>query len=112
LKSSYVLGLALLKIFPRQLDGVKDTQGLIETFFLSCLLHDIGTVPSNIKATRLSFELWGAIKARSLLSEYGAHPDQVDLVAETINRHQDLGETGMVPAVLALIYFGTLFGML
>jgi hypothetical protein len=33
------------------------------------------------------------------------------LVAETINRHQDLGETGMVPAVLALIYFGTLFGM-
>jgi hypothetical protein len=69
-------------------------------------------VPTNIKATRLSFELLGAIKARELLSKNGAHPDQTDLIEETINRHQDLGETGNLPAVLALIYFGTLFGTL
>src|SRR5262245_46692964 len=26
-----------------------------ETYFLSCVLHDIGTTPDNLRATRLSF---------------------------------------------------------
>lgn len=59
----------------------------------------------------MSFELWGAIEALRLLEESGSPRDQAELVAETINRHQDLGETGMVPVVLAFIYFGTLLGM-
>jgi len=80
----------------------------IETFYLSCLLHDIGTVPANMEGTRMSFELWGAIEALRLLEESGSPRDQAELVAETINRHQDLGEIGKVPVVLAFIYFGTL----
>ncbi|KAF2666139.1 cyanamide hydratase, partial [Microthyrium microscopicum] len=103
----YYWGMALMKNYnPWEL---KNTEGLAESFLLSCMLHDIGTAPQNIKSTRLSFELWGAIKARELLPTFGAHEDQADLVAEVINRHQDLGEHGAAPAVLGLIYFGTLF---
>jgi cyanamide hydratase len=82
----------------------------IETFFLSALLHDIGTVPANLRGTRLSFELWGAIKALQILQDWGASVDQAECVAEVINRHQDLGETGNAPLILALIYFATIFG--
>jgi len=82
---------------------------LIETFFLACMLHDIGTVPANLKSTRMSFELWGAIHALNLLPTFGAPVDQAECVAEVVNRHQDLGETGQAPLVLALIYFATIF---
>jgi len=82
---------------------------LIETFFLAAMLHDIGTVPENLKSTRMSFELWGAIHALKLLPEFGAPVDQAELVSEVVNRHQDLGETGAAPIVLALIYFATIF---
>jgi cyanamide hydratase len=84
--------------------------GLAESFFLSCMLHDIGTAPGNIGATRLSFELWGAVEALRLLPTLGASRDQAELVAEVVSRHQDLGETGRAPAVLGLVYFATIFG--
>jgi cyanamide hydratase len=90
--------------------SIQPTASLIETFFLSALLHDIGTVPASLNSTRLSFELWGAIEALRLLPEFGAPKDQAELVAEVINRHQDLGDTGSVPTVLGLIYFATIFG--
>jgi cyanamide hydratase len=90
--------------------SLQSTPSLLETFFLAALLHDIGTVPSSLNSTRLSFELWGAIEALKLLPEFGAPRDQAELVAEVINRHQDLGETGQAPAVLGLIYFATIFG--
>jgi cyanamide hydratase len=90
--------------------NAQDEPGLVETFFLSCMLHDIGTVPENIKSTRLSFELWGAIHALQLLPSFGASVDQAECVAEVVNRHQDLGDTGMAPVVLGLIYFATIFG--
>lgn len=88
----------------------KITPSIEETFFLSAMLHDIGTVPQNLRGTRLSFELWGAIEALNLLQIWGASVDQAECVAEVVNRHQDLGETGCVPFVLALIYFATIFG--
>jgi cyanamide hydratase len=72
------------------------------------MLHDIGTTPTNMPRTRLSFELWGALHALTLLPTLGAPPDQAELVAEVISRHQDLGDVGSVPAVLALVYVGTL----
>jgi cyanamide hydratase family protein with HD domain len=84
--------------------------GLVESFFLSCVLHDIGTAPANIGSTRLSFELWGAVEALRVLPAMGASADQAELVAEVISRHQDLGDTGRAPAVLGLIYFATIFG--
>lgn len=91
--------------------GAQPEPGLVETFFLSCMLHDIGTVPETLRSTRLSFELWGAFHALELLPTLGSSKDQAELVAEVVNRHQDLGETGMAPLVLALIYFATIFGM-
>jgi cyanamide hydratase len=84
--------------------------GMVETFFLASLLHDIGTVPENIKSTRMSFELWGAIHTLQLLPSFGASVDQAECVAEVVSRHQDLGDTGMAPLVLGLIYFATIFG--
>jgi cyanamide hydratase len=90
--------------------GAQKEPGMVETFFLSCLLHDIGTVPETIKSTRMSFELWGAVHALQLLPSFGASKDQAECVAEVVNRHQDLGDTGMAPLVLGLIYFATIFG--
>jgi cyanamide hydratase len=58
----------------------------------------------------MSFELWGAIHALQILPKFGASEDQAELVAEVVNRHQDLGETGAAPAILGLIYFATIFG--
>jgi cyanamide hydratase len=85
--------------------------GIVETFFLSYMLHDIGTVPENIKSTRLTFELWGSIHVLQLLPSFGASKDQAECVAEVINRYQDLGDIGMAPLVLGLIYFATIFGL-
>jgi cyanamide hydratase len=105
---SNLAGMALL--LNRSPSSIDSTPSLVETFFLSCLLHDIGTVPSSLHSTRLSFELWGAIEALKLLPDFGASQDQAELVAEVINRHQDLGDTGTAPAILGLIYFATIFG--
>lgn len=91
---------------------LKETESLAETYLLACLLHDIGTVPKNLTSTRMSFELWGAIKALEILPEFDASHDQAEIVAEVVNRHQDLGETGSAPAILGLIYFATIFGEL
>jgi cyanamide hydratase len=90
--------------------NVQPEPGLVETFFLACMLHDIGTVPAHLQSTRMSFELWGAIHALEILPTFGASRDQSECVAEVVNRHQDLGETGMAPVVLGLIYFATIFG--
>lgn len=78
-----------------------------ETLLLTALLHDIGTVPSNISSTRLSFEFHGGIIALNYLSSLHAEKRQAEAVCETIIRHQDLGETGMVTALTALIHFAT-----
>jgi cyanamide hydratase len=105
-----LIGMILLK--NHEPYGLKSTPELVETFFLSCMLHDIGTVPETLKSTHMSFELWGAVHSLELLPKFGASTDQAELVAEVVNRHQDLGETGMAPAVLGLIYFATIFGKL
>lgn len=82
-----------------------------ETFFLTCLLHDIGTTDKNLKATKLSFEFYGGILALQLLSsKLGAPQSQAESVAETIIRHQDLGETGTISSLCALIHLVTIFG--
>ena len=83
---------------------------LLETYFLTCLFHDIGTTPEHMEGTHLSFEYWGAIKARAFLSEHGAPNDQADAVCEAIIRHAELGETGMITSLGLLIQLTTSFG--
>jgi len=81
----------------------------METYYLACLLHDIGTTEENLHATRLSFEFYGGYLALNLLQEYGAPKDQAESVAEAIIRHQDLGDVGNITTVGQLIQLATLF---
>lgn len=83
---------------------------LLETYFLTCLLHDIGTTEINLKGTRMSFEFYGAFRALNFLQENGASKDQAESVTEAIIRHADLGETGMITSVGQLIQLATVFG--
>jgi len=85
------------------------TPSFNETYFLSCMLHDIGTTTKNITATLLSFEFYGGYLALDLLKSLSAPTEQAENVAETIIRHQDLGETGTLTRVTALIHLATIF---
>ncbi|KAK3725156.1 hypothetical protein LTR37_000667 [Vermiconidia calcicola] len=78
-----------------------------ETFLLASLLHDIGTTPSNQGKTHLSFEFQGGIIALSLLKDLEAEVVQAESVCETIIRHQDLGDTGNITTLTAVIHFAT-----
>jgi cyanamide hydratase len=82
----------------------------LETYFLTCLLHDIGTTPTNIHGTLMSFEFYGGFLALDLLQEFGARKEQAESVAEAIIRHQDLGDVGTITTVGQLIQLATLFG--
>jgi len=78
-----------------------------ETLFLAALLHDIGTTPANHTSTHLSFEFAGGYIALDLLKAHHAEVAQAESVCETIIRHQDLGDTGMVSTLTAIIHFAT-----
>ncbi|KAJ5987093.1 urea hydro-lyase/cyanamide hydratase [Penicillium sp. IBT 35674x] len=87
-----------------------------ETYFLACVLHDIGTTDTNLHATHLSFEFFGGFLALQLLqdSEGGtsgsaAPREQAESVAEAIIRHQDLCEVGKITAVGQLLQLATIF---
>lgn len=79
-----------------------------ETYLLASLLHDIGTTDAAMNGTYLSFEFWGGMTAYKLLLENGASQAQAESVCETIIRHQDVGETGNVSVLTAVIHFATL----
>jgi cyanamide hydratase len=64
----------------------------LDTYFLTSVLHDIGTAPSLQLTTALSFEYFGGIHAREKLLEFGAPNLQADEVAEGIIRHTDSHE--------------------
>ncbi|TAQ87936.1 Cyanamide hydratase [Chlorociboria aeruginascens] len=80
-----------------------------ETYYLTCLLHDIGTTPSNITSTLLSFEFYGAMLSHALLRSLASPVAQAENVTEAIIRHQDLGDTGTLTQIGALIQLATIF---
>jgi cyanamide hydratase len=82
----------------------------LETYYLTSLLHDIGTTQENLHATLLSFEFYGGYLALNLLQDYGAAKEQAESVTEAIIRHQDLGDIGTITTVGQLIQLATLFG--
>lgn len=102
------VGLTLLESHLPDLTASADTSTWIETFYLACLLHDIGTTPSNISATHMSFETYGGFLALDLLQQWGAPREQAESVCEAIVRHQDLGETGEITSVGGLLHVATL----
>ena len=82
-----------------------------ETYFLICLLHDIGTTPNNLEATLMSFEFYGGLLALELIGkELGGPKAQAESVCEAIIRHQDIGESGKITTVGQLIQLATIFG--
>jgi cyanamide hydratase len=78
-----------------------------ETLLLTALLHDIGTTPENHTTTYLSFEFAGGFIALELLKSQKAEVAQAEAVCETIIRHQDLGDTGMISTLTAIVHFAT-----
>ncbi|KAF2866016.1 hypothetical protein BDV95DRAFT_506032 [Massariosphaeria phaeospora] len=83
----------------------------LETYFLTCLFHDIGTTQENLHATLLSFEFYGGYLALNQLQAYGAPREQAESVTEAVIRHQDLGDIGSITSVGQLIQLSTLFGV-
>jgi len=86
-----------------------ESPSVLETWALTCLLHDIGTTDKNRGATFMSFEFYGGHLALSKLVEFGAPRPQAELVCEAIIRHQDAGSTGTIPRIGWLIQQATLF---
>ncbi|CAI7634357.1 unnamed protein product [Penicillium pancosmium] len=86
-----------------------------ETYFLACVLHDIGTTDENLSQTRLSFEFYGGFLALDVLqrggsgSESASTREQAESVAEAIIRHQDLCAVGKITAVGQLLQLATIF---
>ncbi|KAF9816646.1 hypothetical protein IEO21_03951 [Rhodonia placenta] len=96
----YIYGTALVKThFP---SWTYDN----ETYYLACLLHDIGTAERFLASTKLSFEFKGAIVARDLILQQGGAEDQADSVCDAIIRHQDIfvkgGNITMIGQILQL----------
>ncbi|KAH8805230.1 cyanamide hydratase family HD domain-containing protein [Xylogone sp. PMI_703] len=85
------------------------TPSFNETYFLTCLLHDIGTTDKNLHATLMSFEFYGGFIALKVLDSLSAPKEQAEHVAEAVIRHQDLGEKGTISRIGALIQLATLF---
>ncbi|EAW12028.1 putative cyanamide hydratase [Aspergillus clavatus NRRL 1] len=79
------------------------------TWALTCLLHDLGTAEQNLTATRMSFDLYGGIKALSVLEDFGATTDQAEAAAEAIIRHQDLGVDGTITYIGQLVQLATIY---
>ncbi|KIY61293.1 hypothetical protein CYLTODRAFT_339672, partial [Cylindrobasidium torrendii FP15055 ss-10] len=80
----YVYGVALTQTHFPQWSYDK------ETYYLACLLHDIGTATKFLASTKMSFEFKGAIVARDLILQMGGIEDQADSVCDAIIRHQDI----------------------
>ncbi|KAI9860350.1 MAG: hypothetical protein M1824_003125 [Vezdaea acicularis] len=81
-----------------------------ETYALTCLLHDIGATPQNLRATLLSFEFWGGIYALDLIEkELKAPKEQGEAVAEAIIRHQDIGTSGKITTLGQILQLATIF---
>ncbi|KAL9103922.1 MAG: hypothetical protein Q9163_001070 [Psora crenata] len=79
-----------------------------ETYLLTSFLHDIGTTHTNLRATMMSFEFFGGYLALDKLKEFGGQKEQAESVAEAIIRHQDLGQTGKITTVGAVIQLATI----
>ncbi|KAJ5219483.1 cyanamide hydratase [Penicillium cinerascens] len=79
------------------------------TWALTCLLHDLGTAEENLTATRISFDIYGGIKALHVLKDFGATTDQAEAAAETIIRHEDMGVDGTITYIGQLIQLATTY---
>ncbi|KAH7349461.1 cyanamide hydratase [Plectosphaerella cucumerina] len=59
--------------------------------------------------TRMSFDIYGGIKAMEVLKVLGGSADQAEAVAEAIIRHEDMGVDGTITFLGQLIQLATLY---
>lgn len=105
----YHYGVAILiHAFPAW-TSITPSSKFLESYALTCLLHDIGTVPKHLQETLLSFEFYGGFIADRVLRDAGAEGEMRELVVEGIIRHQDLGEVGTQTRVGGLVQLATNF---
>jgi cyanamide hydratase len=96
--------------------NIQPGSSLEETWYLTAMLHDIGTCDEFLTSTKLSYEFFAGVHALELLqkpqmtgSKDGVAPkEQAESVAEAIIRHQDVQEKGKVTLITRLIHLGTL----
>ncbi|KAL4805393.1 cyanamide hydratase [Aspergillus unguis] len=101
----YYFGMTIAKQqFPEHFKALNTS-----TWALACLLHDLGTAPENLTATHMSFDIYGGIKAISVLKDFNATTDQAEAAAEATIRHQDIGVDGTISFLGQLIQLGTLY---
>ncbi|KAM3497529.1 hypothetical protein MY10362_009124 [Beauveria mimosiformis] len=101
----YFYGMAISKEqFPEQYSKLNPV-----TWAFTCLLHDLGTAEENLTATRMSFDIYGGIKAIDVLKSYGATVDQAEAAAEAIIRHEDMGVDGTITFFGQLIQLATTY---
>lgn len=79
------------------------------TWACTCLLHDIGTADAYLKKTRMSFDIYGGIKAMEVLKILGSSDDLAEATAEAIIRHEDMGIDGTITFMGQLIQLATLY---
>ncbi|KAF7972462.1 hypothetical protein HWV62_17952 [Athelia sp. TMB] len=78
-----------------------------ELWFLTAILHDIGWDAQEVLRSRLSFEIYGGVKAREVLMGWGASQEIADEVCEAVIRHTDAeATTGGVRLMTALTQIG------
>ncbi|KAG6899218.1 hypothetical protein C0993_012185 [Termitomyces sp. T159_Od127] len=90
---------------------VRKVKNFVQTYYLACLLHDIGTAERFLATTKLSFEFKGAIIARDLILQVGGVEDQADSVCDAIIRHQDIFvKGGNITMIGQILQLATLLG--
>ncbi|KAF7912811.1 uncharacterized protein EAF01_001832 [Botrytis porri] len=105
----YHYGVAILiHAFPHW-TTINASSKFLESYALTALLHDIGTVPKHLQETLMSFEFYGGFIADGVLRDAGAAREQRELVVEGIIRHQDLGEVGTQTRIGGLVQLATIF---
>jgi cyanamide hydratase len=99
-------------IIAQQFPEHANNSTILETYTLTCLLHDIATADEFLYATRMSFDFYGAFLAREFLLNRSAPQDEADAVAEAILRHQDVEVNGTITFIGLIIQLTTLLGNL
>ncbi|KAJ3052088.1 hypothetical protein HK097_006914, partial [Rhizophlyctis rosea] len=104
----YLLGLSLLKSHPSLQTHFRSILDDPTVFYITSLLHDIGTTDENLKKTKMSFELYGGILSLEEVVKAGGGREMAESVCESVVRHQDLGVRGFVSANTALVQMATI----
>ncbi|CAD6446662.1 6fb0d92d-b7a4-4a54-9b26-fe0a4a17d8f9 [Sclerotinia trifoliorum] len=105
----YHYGVAILTHAFPSWTPINPSSKFLESYALTALLHDIGTIPKYLQETLMSFDLHGGFIADKVLGDAGVVREQREVVVEGIIRHQDLGEVGTQTRIGALVQLATVF---